>query len=69
MLLQNILCLYLVDCEWSDWQNDGKCDNTCGQGKQLQSRTKTKYEVYGGKCDGGLTQYVSCESYEDCPGK
>ena len=60
---------YLVDCEWSEWQNVSKCNSRCGRGKQWQQREITKKEKYGGTCDGKVMRAINCESKERCLGK
>ena len=56
-----------VNCEWSSW-TIGKCSKTCGGGQQINTRSKTVEEDYGGKCTGKPSVSETCNS-QDCPGK
>jgi hypothetical protein len=38
-----------VDCEMSEWKNDGDCSKDCGGGSQKQTRTINTPKKYLGK--------------------
>ena len=70
---------YTVNCEWDEWEADGKCDGDCGgKGKQKWVRVKKITESNGGTCKGyndvtraGQDKDMKediCDT-EDCPGK
>ena len=62
-----MLKLYLaIDCEWSEWVS-GRCSETCGDGIQTNTRTKTVKEEHGGVCPGEATETNPCNQ-KDCPG-
>ena len=49
-----------VDCAWSGWTN-GECSVTCGTGVRKDTRSKTIFEVHGGKCSGKSIRTEICE--------
>lgn len=55
-----------IDCQVSEWQNDGVCSATCGGGLQLQSRTITVQPQHNGQVCPELSQYVVCNT-QPCP--
>ena len=62
-------CLYLtaIHCEWDEWQL-GECSEECGDGTQVNHRTKLIVEANGGTCDGQPEETVPCMIVE-CPSK
>ena len=58
--------MFLVNCQWGEWNEDSECSKSCGGGTQTRSRSKIVVEKYGGKCDGASNQTISCNK-EDCP--
>ena len=61
-----ILLLFLVDCEWGEWEL-GDCSKSCGGGIRLNYREKTVHEMFGGKCEGYPTFEEHCNP-QNCPG-
>jgi hypothetical protein len=49
-----------INCEVSDWENDGTCDDPCDGRPQKQIRKILKEAQYGGYCPE-LTQEISCD--------
>ena len=58
---------HLVDCEWNEWVL-GECSTTCGDGIQVNNRTKLQEELHGGVCEGVGTETVKCNLMV-CPRK
>ena len=68
-LMHNI---FLVDCEWADWENWSTCGQSCraadGSGNQTRTRDKTREVANDGtECLEDATDDQSCTV--DCPGK
>ena len=63
-----MIVLFLVDGNWSKWQNVTECSTTCGEGVITQQRTCTQPSPNcGGKdCVGENLAKVSCAKC--CPG-
>lgn len=59
-----------VDGGWGDWELDGPCSVTCGNGIQKLRRKCDEPEpkCYGKNCDGIDSKTVACNK-ELCPGK
>jgi hypothetical protein len=56
-----------VDCEVSDWANDGDCSATCGGGQQKQTRRILVAAQHGGgECPSDLEQFLPCNAWA-CP--
>lgn len=49
-----------INCEVSEWENDGTCDDPCDGRPQKQKRVVTKEAQYGGICYD-LTREINCE--------
>ena len=48
--IEGMYCLFLVNGQWSDWEDWGDCTITCGGGNQTRSRTCDNPEpAFGGK--------------------
>ena len=61
-----ILSNYLktvVDCKWNAWESTSDCSVTCGEGSQIQKRTKSVEEAAGGTCSGRNQNTILC--YKD----
>ena len=69
ILLRILWLIIVVDCEWGEWKDDGKCNTDCGKGKKWQARTKIREEDLGGECKGENRQHIDCNSSEKCPSK
>jgi len=48
-----------VDCEWNEWVL-GDCSTTCGNGTQINKRTKLQEELHGGVCVGEPMETLGC---------
>ena len=60
--------MYLVDCEWDDWQI-GECSKECAGGVRTNTRAKKVEADHGGEeCQGVSSKTESCNVHE-CPGK
>ena len=55
-----------VNCEVSEWRNEGNCSATCGGGTQLQVRDITQEPLHGGRECGPLNRNIPCNTQE-CP--
>ncbi|MBU38166.1 MAG: hypothetical protein CMA59_01430, partial [Euryarchaeota archaeon] len=55
-----------VDCEVSDWADEGVCDRQCGSGLLLQTRRITTDAAHGGSCPSDMERHVSCNTHP-CP--
>lgn len=53
---------------WSEWQNDGPCSTTCGEGVQPRIRTCTNPapKCGGADCGGNSRSTVAC-NVQECP--
>ena len=57
-----------VNCEWDNWV-EGNCSVTCGNGTQINTRTKTVNATDGGiECEGEAIENITC-TLKVCPGK
>ena len=59
---------YPVDCVWDTWSLWGKCDVTCGGGRQKRTRTLEGPFYGGADCVGPFDEWQDCNSHE-CPSK
>jgi len=58
-----------VDCDISEWGNDGGCSRQCGGGTQVQRRSTLVGAAHGGKaCPEDMERSVECNT-ERCPGE
>jgi hypothetical protein len=55
-----------VNCEVSEWRNEGNCSETCGGGTQSQVRDITQEPLHGGAECGPLNRNIDCNTQE-CP--
>lgn len=55
-----------VDCEQSDWENEGGCSGTCGTGSQKRVRKITKLPNWGGRLCRPVVEFVSCNHELTC---
>merc|ERR1719424_2668596 len=56
-----------IDCEVTDWANEGDCSLTCAGGKQKQTREITTHAAHGGaECPSDLIQHLDCNE-QPCP--
>lgn len=55
-----------IDCEVSEWKDEGGCSLSCGGGQQKQTREIDVQVMHGGKACPGLAQYVECNT-QPCP--
>ena len=59
MLVKNreyLFVILLVDCEWSNWYVEQKCNKTCGGGSEVIARKKI------------LTNSLRSQGYTSCRG-
>ena len=66
-------CIFLVNGQWSDWEDWGECSITCGGGNQTRSRVCDNPEpAFGGKnCteDGSMASETQMCNEDACPGE
>lgn len=56
-----------VDCEVSEWEDEGDCSLTCGTGDQKQVRSVTTAAAHGGvECPSDMEQFLPCNEHS-CP--
>jgi len=55
-----------VDCEVTEWSDEGSCSKSCGVGQQKQVRSVSVAALHGGEECPGLSQYVDCNT-QACP--
>ena len=62
--------IYLVNGNWSTWQDWNSCSVTCGSGSRSRYQECNNPEpAHGGSnCQGNVTEIESC-SMKVCPGK
>ena len=62
--------MYIVDGNWSEWNDWATCSVTCGGGVQNRSRTCTNPPpAFGGEpCQGESDETRTCNE-DPCPGK
>ena len=59
-----------MNCEYTDWSEWGKCDQTCGGGSQNRTREVTRHAWYGGtKCSEDDSKEKRTCNEAVCPGK
>ena len=59
--------MYLVHCEWEEWQI-GECSVECGGGTLTKTRAEKVSAEHGGEsCEGASSIEESCNEQE-CPG-
>ena len=62
-------CLFLVDCQWTDWSEWSCCSQTCTEGVRTRTRNENQTAQNGGKpCLGQKVESEICH-YGPCPGK
>ena len=62
-----VFLFVLVDCEWGEWAI-GECSVTCGGGIQIDVRSTSQEELFGGNtCYGDATRQMECNT-NACPG-
>ena len=56
---------FLVDGNFTSWENVGNCSQSCGGGRQYQRRNCTNpAPAYGGNnCTGNTSRTISCNSH------
>ena len=60
--------IFLVDCEWHEFEDWSTCDKDCGGGKQFRVRNVKVSAACGGKkCEGDIKEERSCNN-QTCPG-
>ena len=55
-----------VHGKWTDWEDEGKCNVTCGPGVKKQKRV-CNVKGNGDTCNGADFHFIYCEI--PCPGK
>ncbi|XP_064639834.1 SCO-spondin-like [Lineus longissimus] len=56
-----------IDCEWGDWEQEGVCSESCGNGIQKWKRDiKVNKKGSGSECVGNKTKEEKCKE-KDCP--
>ena len=59
-----------IDCQYSNWRNDGGCSKSCGGGRQKQIRTITRQSAHGGNTcntsNNNLIRHQDCNT-GPCP--
>ena len=54
-----------VDCEISDWRDEGVCTRQCGGGEQMQIREILTESEHGGECPTDLVRFKKCGRLPD----
>jgi len=58
-----------VNCRWGEWDNWGKCTETCGTGEEHRERSRDREAENGGEdCEGKSKETKACHK-EPCPVK
>jgi len=55
-----------IDCTWNAFGPFGGCNQTCGGGKQNQTRTQNPAQFGGAACKGSDTNFTDCNT-QPCP--
>ena len=56
-----------VDCEVSEWEEEGDCSESCGGGDQKETRQITVAALHGGaECPSDLERVIACNEHA-CP--
>jgi len=57
-----------VNCKWTEWENAGRCSQTCGGGMQPRKRKQAPPAAHGGwSCDGKDNDILKPCDNDPCP--